>query len=104
MNEPNDGLRVTNRDLWIELRDFRTVFQGFVNETAPRMAVVELKVEQATERLDEVDQRLREAYRAKEELAQSERGRKATQRWMVLAAVAGSSTVATALQWVFLHK
>jgi hypothetical protein len=104
MTDPNDGLRVTNRDLWLELKDFRSSFMAYINEQAPRMALLELKVDQNHDRIEGLEKDLEDSKRREEDVERDMQNRKAQARWTMIAAVVTSSGAATFLQYLLLHK
>jgi hypothetical protein len=104
MTDPNDGLRVTNRDLWLELKDFRSSFMSYINEQAPRMALLELKVQQNHDRIEDLENDLDASKLREEDVERDMQNRKVTTRWIMISAFITSSVASTLIQYLLLHK
>ena len=89
MNTDDDGVRVTNRDVYDTLIQFKKEFGDYVKDQGPKMALLEYKVKE-----------LEEKQHKAEEHSFTERQNRRLYLW----AFAGSSVAMEIVNWIAFHK
>jgi hypothetical protein len=96
----DDGVRVTNRDVYDTLIQFKKEFGDYVKDQGPKMALLEYKVTEL-----EGKQKRSEEDKIRSDAVEEERkfAEKQTRR-LYLWGFAGSSVILEVANWVVFHK
>lgn len=85
----DDGVRVTNREVYNALLDFRKEFSEYVKDQGPKMVLLEYKVNELENKLDLTEKRTFDEKQT---------------RKLFLWGFAGSSVMLEVLNWILFHK
>lgn len=96
----DDGVRVTNRDVYNALIEFRKEFGDYVKEQGPRMAVLEYEVKELKGKIKDAEDR---AQKAEDRAIDQNFTEKQTRR-LYLWGFAGSSVLLEIANFILFHK